>query len=239
MDPDSDKIYPILPIRDVVLFPGIITPLFVGRPRSLKAIENALLHDKKIFVLAQKKMDTEDPEAGDLYDTGTLCSILQMARIPDGTTKVLVEGLFRMKIDRYVSGGDILEAKLLPMPWRDSSTPNMEALKRRVLDGFERYNILQPRIPGEVMASILALEDVGQLVNLVASHISVKPEFKQRLLETPDLESALGVLLRMLTEEIDILELEHDIQDRVRSVVDKQQKEYYLREQLRIIQDEL
>jgi len=239
MDVDSDKIYPILPIRDVVLFPGIITPLFVGRPRSLKAIENALLHDKKIFVVAQKKMDTEDPEGGDLYDTGTLCNILQMARIPDGTTKVLVEGLFRMKIDSYVKGGDILEARLLSMPWRNLSSPSMEALKRRVLDGFERYNILQPRIPGEVMSSILGIEDVGQLVNLVGSHISVKPEFKQRLLETTDLESALSVLLRMLTEEIDILELEHDIQDRVRSVVDKQQKEYYLREQLRIIQDEL
>ena len=239
MDVAVDKIYPILPIRDVVLFPGVITPLFVGRPRSLKAIENALLHDKKIFVLAQKKMDTEDPDSGDLYDTGTLCNILQMARIPDGTSKVLVEGLFRMKIERYVSGGDILEAKLVSMPWRDSKTPNMEALKRRVLDGFERYNILQPRIPGEVMASILGIEDVGQLVNLVGSHISVKLEFKQHLLETADLESALGVLLRMLTEEIDILELEHDIQNRVRSVVDKQQKEYYLREQLRIIQDEL
>jgi len=239
MDTDSDKIYPILPIRDVVLFPGIITPLFVGRPRSLKAIENALLHDKKIFVLAQKKMDTEDPEGGDLYDIGTLCNILQMARIPDGTTKVLVEGLFRMKIDKYVKGGDILEARLLSMPWRNSGSQSMEALKRRVLDGFERYNILQPRIPGEVMSSILGIEDVGQLVNLVGSHISVKPEFKQRLLETADLEPALSVLLRILTEEIDILELEHDIQDRVRSVVDKQQKEYYLREQLRIIQDEL
>ncbi|MCL2010071.1 MAG: endopeptidase La [Synergistaceae bacterium] len=239
IDGDSDKIYPILPIRDAVLFPGIITPLFVGRPRSLKAIENALLHDKRIFVVTQRRIDTEDPEYGDLYDTGTLCSILQMARIPDGTTKVLVEGLVRMKVNMYVKGGDVLEARLSHMPWRDPDTPNMEALKRRVLDGFERYNILQPRIPVEVMSSILSIEDVGQLVNLVGSHISVKPEFKQRLLETGDLESALGVLFRMLTEEIDILELEHDIQDRVRSVVDKQQKEYYLREQLRIIQDEL
>lgn len=239
MDTDNSRIYPILPIRDAVLFPGIITPLFVGRPRSMKAIENALLHDKKIFVITQKKMGMEDPDTGDLYDTGTLCSILQMARIPDGTTKVLVEGLARMKIAVYTTSGDVLEARLLPMPWRNPNTPNMEALKRRVLDGFERYNMLQPRIPGEVMSSILSIEDVGQIVNLIGSHISVKPEFKQRLLETGDLESALGVLLRMLTEEIGILELEHDIQDRVRSVVDKQQKEYYLREQLRIIQDEL
>jgi ATP-dependent Lon protease len=125
------------------------------------------------------------------------------------------------------------------MPWRNSGTVNVEALKRRVLDGFERYNTLQPRIPGEIMSSIMGIEDVGQLVNLVASHLSVKLEFKQRLLETADLEEALTALLKMLVEEIDILELEHDIQNRVRSVVDKQQKEYYLREQLRIIQDEL
>ena len=236
---EQDNLYPVLPIRDVVLFPGIIIPLFVGRPRSMKAIENALLHSKKIFVVTQKKVDTEDPEIEDLYKMGTLCNILQMVRIPDGTTKVLVEGIARMKINDYVKKDDVLEAQLFPMPWRNSNSPNMEALKRRVLDGFERYNTLQPRIPGEIMSSILGIEDMGHLVNLVASHLSVKPESKQNLLETADLESALSVLLKMLVEEIDILELEHDIQDRVRSVVDKQQKEYYLREQLRVIQDEL
>ncbi|MDR2180351.1 MAG: endopeptidase La [Synergistaceae bacterium] len=236
---DQENVYPVLPIRDVVLFPGIIIPLFVGRPRSMKAIENALLHSKKVFVVTQKKMDTEDPESGDLYRMGTLCNILQMVRIPDGTTKVLVEGVARMRIDDYVKTDDVLEARLSPMPWRNSNSPNMEALKRSVLDGFERYNNLQPRIPGEIMSSILGIEDVGQLVNLVASHLSVKLESKQNLLETVELEAALGILLKMLVEEIDILELEHDIQDRVRSVVDKQQKEYYLREQLRVIQDEL
>ena len=236
----SDRVYPVLPIRDVVLFPGIIVPLFVGRPRSLKAIENSLLQDKKLFVVAQKRTDTEDPEGEDLYEVGTLCNILQMVRIPDGTTKVLVEGISRMKVSGgYFKDGDVLRGHLFPMPWLVSESPSMEALKRRVLDGFERYNTLQPRIPGEVMSSILGIDDIGQLVNLVGSHISVKIEPKQRLLETEALESGLGALLKMLTEEIDILELEHDIQDRVRSVVDKQQKEYYLREQLRVIQDEL
>jgi ATP-dependent Lon protease len=235
----EERFYPVLPIRDVVLFPGIIIPFFVGRPRSLRAIENALLHDRKVFVVAQKKMDTEDPESGDLYETGTLCNILQMVRIPDGTTKVLVEGLERMKVDTWIWDREILQAHLMPMPWKISKSQNMEALKRRVLDGFERYNILQPRIPGEVMSSIMGITDFGQLLNLVGAHISVKIDAKQKLLETDDLESALGILLKLLTEEIDILELEHDIQDRVRSVVDKQQKEYYLREQLRIIQDEL
>jgi ATP-dependent Lon protease len=239
MDQDNDNIYPILPIRDVVLFPGIIIPLFVGRPRSMKAIENALLRNKKVFVVTQKRVDTEDPESDDLYEMGTLCNILQMVRIPDGTTKVLVEGIARMKVDDYVKKEDFLEARLSLMPWRKSESPNMEALKRRVLDSFERYNALQPRIPGEIMSSILGIEDMGQLVNLVASHLSAKLESKQTLLETEDLESGLSVLLKMLVEEIDILELEHDIQDRVRSVVDKQQKEYYLREQLRVIQDEL
>lgn len=235
----AEKSYPVLPIRDVVLFPGIIVPLFVGRPRSLKAIEIALLQDKKIFVVAQKHMETEDPESDELYEIGTLCNILQMVRVPDGTTKVLVEGISRMKVQSYGKDRDALEAHLTPLPWQNAESSNLEALKRRVLDSFERYNTLQPRIPGEVMSSILGIDDLGQLLNLVGSHISVKLEAKQQLLETLELEAGLGVLYKLLLEEIDILELEHDIQDRVRSVVDKQQKEYYLREQLRIIQDEL
>lgn len=235
----SKKNYPVLPIRDVVLFPGVIVPLFVGRPRSLKAIEIALLQDKKIFVVLQRRMDTEDPESGELYEVGTLCNILQMVRIPDGTTKVLVEGVARARVTGWGKDRDAFFAGLVPVPWGETESSSMEALKRRVLDSFERYNVLQPRIPGEVMASIVGIEDLGQLVNLIGSHISVKIEEKQGLLETPDLKEALEVLFKMLVEEIDILELEHDIQDRVRSVVDKQQKEYYLREQLRIIQDEL
>ena len=214
-------------------------PLFVGRPRSLKAMESALLQDRKIFVVGQKDNTVEDPESDGLYRVGTLCNILQVVRVSDGTTKVLVEGVSRMRAQDYFMDGDILTAHVEPMPWNQTDFTRLEPWRRRVLDSFERYNALQPRIPGEVMASIAEMDDLVQLINLMGSHIALKLEDRQTLLETQDVEEALSFLLRLLTEEIDILELENDIQDRVRSVVDKQQKEYYLREQLRIIRNEL
>lgn len=240
LPPQEEKICcPVLPVRDMVLFPGIIMPLFVGRPRSIRAMESALLQDKKIFAVTQRDSEAEDPESDDLYRVGTLCNILQVVRVPDGTTKVLVEGVSRMHIEDYRLEGDILTAQVSPMPWTQGDSAALEPWRRRVLNSFERYNTLQPRIPGEVMASIAELNDLVQLINLLGSHISVKIEERQALLEIQDVEEAMSFLLRLLMEEIDILELEHDIQDRVRSVVDKQQKEYYLREQLRIIQNEL
>ena len=235
----EERFCPVLPVRDMVLFPGIIMPLFVGRPRSLRAMESALLQDKKVFVAAQVNNETEDPESGDLYKVGTLCNILQVVRVPDGTTKVLVEGVSRMRVQEYRIDEDVVTAHVTPMPWLQEESSTLEPWRRRVLSSFEQYNTLQPRIPSEVMASIAELNDLGQLINLIGSHISVKVEDRQALLEIQEVEEAMSFLLRLLTEEIDILELEHDIQDRVRSVVDKQQKEYYLREQLRIIQNEL
>ena len=238
-DTPEEGTCPVLPVRDMVLFPGIIMPLFVGRPRSIRAMESALLQDKKVFVAAQTDNGTEDPEIGDLYKVGTLCNVLQVVRVPDGTTKVLVEGIARMRVREYQLDKDILTTHVVPMPWIQAESAKLEPWRRRVLDSFERYNTLQPRIPNEVMASIAELDDLGQLINLIGSHISAKLEDRQALLELPDVGVALSLLLRLLAEEVDILELEHDIQDRVRSVVDKQQKEYYLREQLRVIQNEL
>ena len=238
-EPSEERSCPVLPVRDIVLFPGIIMPLFVGRPRSLKAMESALLQDRRIFVVGQKDNTVEDPESDGLYRVGTLCNILQVVRVSDGTTKVLVEGVSRMRAQDYFMDGDILTAHVEPMPWNQTDFTRLEPWRRRVLDSFERYNALQPRIPGEVMASIAEMDDLVQLINLMGSHIALKLEDRQTLLETQDVEEALSFLLRLLTEEIDILELENDIQDRVRSVVDKQQKEYYLREQLRIIRNEL
>ncbi|MBQ9565025.1 MAG: endopeptidase La [Synergistaceae bacterium] len=231
---------PAVPVRDVVLFPGVIMPLFVGRPRSLKTLETALLHDKKVFIVAQSHEDVEDPEIEDLHSVGTLCTILQMVRLPDGTTKLLVEGIARMRAEEYGTiDGEILIAHLFPLSWRNVDPRGLEPWRRRVLSCFERYNELQPRIPGEVMASIVALDDLEQLINLIGSHISVKVADRQALLEITDMKEALTFLIRLLTQEIEILELENDIQDRVSSAVDKNQKEYYLREQLRVIQNEL
>ena len=157
-DPETPEegICPVLPVRDMVLFPGIIIPLFVGRPRSIRAMESALLQDKKVFVAAQTDNGTEDPEIGDLYKVGTLCNVLQVVRVPDGTTKVLVEGIARMRVREYRLDKDILTAHVVPMPWIQAESANLEPWRRRVLGSFECYNTLQPRIPNEVMTSILA-----------------------------------------------------------------------------------
>ena len=230
---------PTLPVRDTVVFPGVIMPLFVGRPRSLRAVESAFLQDKKLFVVAQSNNAVEDPEASDLYKVGTLCSLMQMLRLPDGTTKLLIEGTARMQTEEYRLDNEMFVAHIAPVPWKNANRKALEPWRRRVLECFERYNALQPRIPGEVMASIAALDDLEQLINLIGSHISIKLEDRQALLEIQDMREAFVFLLRLLTEENDILELERDIQERVRSAVDKNQKEYYLREQLRVIQNEL
>jgi ATP-dependent Lon protease len=229
----------VLPVRDIVVFPGIIAPLFVGRPRSLKAIEMAMLQDRNILVVAQKDMQVDDPRIEDLYSVGTVCSILQMVRIPDGTTKVLIEGLERVRAISYKKGKESLEAEVLSLPWDEHSSMNLEALKRSVLEQFEKYVTLHPRIPGEVLISVMNVEDPRQISDLVGSHLSLKVDKKQKLLEIVDIEKSLKFLLKVLLEEIDILQLEHSIQDKVRQEVERGHKEYYLREQLKIIQDEL
>ncbi len=236
---DSPRRCFVLPIRDIVVFPGIIAPLFVGRPRSLKAIEMAMLQDKTILVATQKDMQVDDPLPEDLYTTGNLCTILQMVRIPDGTTKVLIEAVERVTVKEYFPGKETLEADVLPLEWEEHSSPNLEPLKRSVLEQFEKYVTLHPRIPAEVLITIMNVDDPRQISDLVSSHLFIKVEAKQKLLEMVNLEKSLKFLLRILLEEIDILQLEQDIQDKVRQEVERGHKEYYLREQLKIIQGEL
>ncbi len=236
---DSPRRCFVLPIRDIVVFPGIIAPLFVGRPRSLKAIEMAMLQDKTILVATQKDMQVDDPLPEDLYTTGNLCTILQMVRIPDGTTKVLIEAVERVTVKDYLPGKETLEADVLPLEWEAHSSPNLEPLKRSVLEQFEKYVTLHPRIPAEVLITIMNVDDPRQISDLVSSHLFIKVEAKQKLLEMVNLEKSLKFLLKILIEEIDILQLEQDIQDKVRQEVERGHKEYYLREQLKIIQGEL
>ena len=229
----------VLPIRDIVVFPGIIVPLFVGRPRSLKAIEMAMLEDRSITVVAQREMDTDDPGVDDLHSVGVLCTILQMVRIPDGTTKILIEGVEKVRLESIKRGKESLEADVFPLPWEESQSANLEALKRAVLEQFEKYVTLHPRIPAEVLVTVMNVDDPKQISDLVSSHLSVKVDRKQRLLEMIDPEKSLKYILKLLLEEIDILQLEHDIQDKVRQEVERGHKEFYLREQLKVIQDEL
>jgi ATP-dependent Lon protease len=168
-----------------------------------------------------------------------LCTILQMVRIPDGTTKILIEGVEKVRLESIKRGKESLEADVFPLPWEESQSANLEALKRAVLEQFEKYVTLHPRIPAEVLVTVMNVDDPKQISDLVSSHLSVKVDRKQRLLEMIDPEKSLKYILKLLLEEIDILQLEHDIQDKVRQEVERGHKEFYLREQLKVIQDEL
>ena len=229
---------PVIPVRDVIVFPGIITPLFIKRPGSLKAIESAMLQEKTVLVVGQHVTDTEDPTEDHIYDIGTVCGIIQMVRLPGGASKVLVEGIVRAKVTSYETEDDFLTANIVTRSWDDTNA-NLLPLQRSVLEQFEKYNHLQQKIPSEVMGSILGIENPHQLVEVVGAHMNVKIEIKQKLLEIFDSEEALKYILKVLFEEIDIIEVEKNIQDKVRTQVEQHNREYYLREQLKAIQSEL
>jgi ATP-dependent Lon protease len=231
---------PLLPVRDLVLFPGVIVPLFVGRPRSLKALEEAMLHDRTVLVVAQKDMSVEDPEPEDLYEVGVLTNIMQMLRLPDGTTKVLVEGVSRASILGITVENDTAFASVeTPAAESINKDAETEALKRTLLAQFDRYVSLHPKIPLEVLMSVANVEEAGQVVDLVASHLTVRIQERQQLLETWDIPGRIEMAIRILLREVELLEMERTIHDRVRQELEKGQKEYYLREQLKVIQDEL
>ncbi len=231
---------PLLPVRDLVLFPGVIVPLFVGRPRSLKALEEAMLHDRTVLVVAQKDMSVEDPEPEDLYEVGVLTNIMQMLRLPDGTTKVLVEGVSRASILGITVENDTAFASVeTPAAESIKKDAETEALKRTLLAQFDRYVSLHPKIPLEVLMSVANVEEAGQVVDLVASHLTVRIQERQQLLETWDIPGRIEMAIRILLREVELLEMERTIHDRVRQELEKGQKEYYLREQLKVIQDEL
>ncbi|PIE53973.1 MAG: endopeptidase La [Dethiosulfovibrio peptidovorans] len=230
----------VLPVRDMVMFPGSIAPLFIGRPRSLKAIELSILEDRKIFVATQIDLAVDDPGESDLYSMGTLCNILQMVRIPDGSTKVLIEGLARMRARTYVKERDVLSADLIPVEsgrWRKDE--KIEALKRSVLLAFEDYVTLHPKLPPEILLSVNSVRDLDKWSDLVASHLTVDVEKRQNLLECYRMETRMEMLIKILLEENELLKLEHDIHSRVQQELEHGQKQYYLREQLKVIRSEL
>lgn len=230
---------PVLPIRDVVIFPGVIAPLFVVRPRSLKSVEEASLTDKNILVVAQRDNAIDDPAPDDLYDLGTLCQVIQMVRIPDGSTKVLIEGSARALVHEYYLNDTHIAADVVPLQFEGGVTERTEPLRRTVLEQFEHYVNLHPKLPIEVAFSLTSVEDPVLFADIVSSHIQVKMSEKQELLELIDPEERLDKLLRLLLRETELLEMEHSIHDKVRSEIERNNKEYYLREQLKAIQMEL
>ncbi len=236
---DQAPLYPLLPLRDIVIFPHMVTPLFVGRPRSIQALEWASEKQQLIFLATQLDPRTDEPEAEDIYHFGTLGQIIQLLKLPDGTVKVLIEGKQRARIISLSSGeaGSFVSAELvddLPV-----SSPELEALLRSVRDAFERYINLSKKIPPEMSASVAGMAEPGRLADTVIAQLSVGIADKQEILEQIDPQTRLESLLALLEREVEILQIEKKIRNRVKSQMERSQKEYYLNEQMRAIQKEL
>ncbi|MCK4914605.1 MAG: LON peptidase substrate-binding domain-containing protein, partial [Candidatus Eisenbacteria sp.] len=230
---------PIVPLRDLVLFPRMIVPLLVGRPRSVSALEEVMHGDKIMFVVTQRDVEMHEPEPDDLYRVGTIVRVLQLLRLPDGTMKVLVEGLTRAVVKRFMRTEDYLQVRVELREERFERTVETEALMRSVAGQFEEYVQLSRKIPQEVLVSVVNMEDVSRFADTVATHLSGKIEDKQRVLEAEDVTARLRILARALSGELEILRLERKIENQVREQLQKSQKEFYLHQQMKAIQEEL
>nr|WP_206370715.1 endopeptidase La [Solimonas marina] len=231
-----------MPLRDVVVFPHMAIPLFVGREKSIKALTAAMQDDKRILLVAQKTADTDEPREEDLYRVGTLASILQMLKLPDGTVKVLVEGVYRAKISRFELEGEFLAAECVQLPDDKSSTTDdkeVDAATRSVLAQFEAYAKLNKKIPAELLPSLASMDAPGRLADTIAAHLNLKLEDKQAVLEIEDAHKRIEHVMRQLESEIDVMQIEKKIRTRVKQQMEKNQREYYLNEQMKAIQKEL
>ncbi len=232
-------ILPLLPLRDVVVFPHMVIPLFVGRPKSIKALEAAMEEGKNVVLIAQKSAANDDPTPEDLYGVGSVASILQMLKLPDGTVKVLVEGVHRARILRVLNEKENYEAEVSPIPQGDGDNNEVEAMRRSLFAQFDQYVKLNKKIPPEVLTSLSGIESASRLSDTIAAHLPLKLEQKQQILENFDVPSRLEQLLGLLETEIDILQVEKRIRGRVKRQMEKSQREYYLNEQVKAIQKEL
>jgi ATP-dependent Lon protease len=230
---------PLLPLRDVVVFPHMVIPLFVGRPKSIKALETAMEAGKGILLVAQKSAAKDEPEAADLYAIGCVANILQMLKLPDGTVKVLVEGTQRARIDRVEDQGALFVAAVSPIALDEGVNHEVEAMRRAILAQFDQYVKLNKKIPPEILTSLAGIEDAGRLADTIAAHLPMKLELKQEILELFDVGERLEKLLSQLETELDILQVEKRIRGRVKRQMEKSQREYYLNEQVKAIQKEL
>ena len=231
--------YPLLPLRDVVVFPHMVIPLFVGRPKSIKAMETAMEAGKSILLVAQKSAAKDDPGPEDMYSIGCVSNILQMLKLPDGTVKVLVEGGTRAHIRDVVDVRTHWVAEASAVPADGAPAPEVEALRRALLSAFDQYVKLNKKIPPEILTSLSGIDEAGRLADTVAAHLPLKLEQKQQVLEMFDVKQRLEHLLSQLETEIDILQVEKRIRGRVKRQMEKSQREYYLNEQVKAIQKEL
>ncbi|WP_306580841.1 endopeptidase La [Dokdonella sp.] len=231
---------PVLPLRDVVVFPHMVTPLFVGREKSVRALEAAMTAGKQVLLLTQRSPDTDDPKEADLYTIGTVASVLQLLKLPDGTIKVLVEGLGRAEIAAFGQRDGLLYARVRPLePAYTRSEREIGVLGRQLVANFEQLVKLSRKIPQELMATLIGIEDPSRLADTIATHLSVQLAEKQRLLETADVADRQEQLVALVDGEIDVMQIEKRIRGRVKTQMEKSQREYYLNEQMKAIQKEL
>jgi len=237
--PSEPITLPLLPLRDVVVFPHMVIPLFVGRPKSIKALEAAMESGRQIMLVAQKAAAKDEPKAEDLFDIGCVSTILQLLKLPDGTVKVLVEGLQRAGASRVREEQDHFVAEVLPIGPDAVAAPEIEALRRAVVQHFDQYVKLNRKIPPEILTSIAGIDEPGRLADTIAAHLQLKLEAKQSVLDLSDVAKRLEKLLELLEHEVDILQVEKRIRGRVKRQMEKSQREYYLNEQVKAIQREL
>jgi ATP-dependent Lon protease len=229
----------VLPLRDVVVYPHMVIPLFVGREKSILALDQAMRAGKQIVLIAQKQADVDDPGAQDLYRLGTLATILQLLKLPDGTVKVLVEGSERAKIDRLIAGQHFSAEISLVKDVEQYEDREMDVLTRSVISQFEQYVKLNRKVPPEILTSLAGIEQPGRLADTVAAHMSLKLDAKQKVLEIHDVRKRLEHILALIEGEMDVLQIEKRIRGRVKQQMEKSQREYYLNEQMKAIQKEL
>jgi len=232
-------ILPLLPLRDVVVYPHMVIPLFVGREKSIAALQAAMDDGKKILLVAQRNASDDDPEQNDLYQVGTLATVLQLLRLPDGTVKVLVEGVDRVQIDQLVEGDDYLKGHATLKFGEPLSERENESLVRILMSQFDKYVQLSKKVPSEVITSLNSIEEPGRLADTIAAHLSLKIDEKQQVLEFAGDRERIEHLLSILETEIDLLQVEKRIRGRVKKQMEKSQREYYLNEQMKAIQKEL
>ena len=231
--------YPMLPLRDVVVFPHMVIPLFVGREKSIKALDYAMESGKQIFLAAQHDAADDDPSPEQIYEVGTVANILQLLKLPDGTVKVLVEGTARAAIVRYVQSEETFEVDAVGINDELIDERESEVLIRTVVTEFEQYVKLNPKIPPEVLTSLSGIEEPGRLADTIAAHLTLRNEEKQKILEYASSRERLEHILGIMESEIDLLQVEKRIRGRVKKQMEKSQREYYLNEQMKAIQNEL
>ena len=238
-EPGAVESFPVLPLRDIVVFPHMIVPLFVGRDKSIRALEEVMRADRYILLATQKNAADDDPATDAIFTTGTLASVLQLLKLPDGTVKVLVEGVARATLGDFTRSDDYYEADASVMPDAEESQVEVEALSRSVVSEFENYVKLNKKVSPEVVAAVTQIDDYSKLADTVASHLAVKIADKQAVLEMASVTKRLEKCLALMEGEISVLQVEKRIRTRVKRQMEKTQREYYLNEQMKAIQKEL